>query len=245
MFPRSSFGPRRHPGFFASTVRRDACAFTVTELLVILGLVAVLCVVLFPGIKRAREQAQAAECAVKLRWIGNELLTYATEHQGWVKVSAANRWYTYLPGVVSTLKAPGVAWATADFRKIGCLTGKPPTISHTYGLLLNTQTHDGLSRMEEVNIGGSIFREWSDRILLRPQPGSYPFLADTAISDGNQGSYFYTRKDGEGWSRLCARHSGKVNVWFADGHLEACDEARLRALNVLYVRDNEGREKKF
>lgn len=56
-------------------------AFTLVELLVVVGIIALLIAILLPALRAARQAAQTAVCANNLRQVGAALLLYANEHR--------------------------------------------------------------------------------------------------------------------------------------------------------------------
>lgn len=62
-------------------------AFTLVELLVVIGICAVLIALLLPALGRARESARAVKCMSNLRQIGLSYTLYANNHSGWFPVS--------------------------------------------------------------------------------------------------------------------------------------------------------------
>ena len=62
---------------------RQRRAFTLVELLVVIGILTVLLALLMPAAARAREQARSVQCASNLRQLGNAFVMYAIDNEQW------------------------------------------------------------------------------------------------------------------------------------------------------------------
>lgn len=125
--------------------RASKKGFTLVELLVVIGILALLIALLLPALARVKRQASAIKCSSNLRSLGQAMMTYASENRGAI---------------------PGGAWTTARFMFVNGnpgITGNVLTGSGTNGnppwgttnLPNLVQVHDWMSplaRYLRVNI---------------------------------------------------------------------------------------------
>src|SRR5213075_1515826 len=80
-----------------SNFSRGVRGFTLVELLVVIGIIALLISILLPSLARAREQGNAIKCLSNLRQIGNAFIMYANENKQKLPPRNASRGVGHLP----------------------------------------------------------------------------------------------------------------------------------------------------
>jgi prepilin-type processing-associated H-X9-DG protein len=97
-------------------VSRPAPAFTLTELLVVIGLIALLVSLMLPVIGKARAAANATACLSNVRQMGQAWMMYTAENRGrlleyqiFTPATPDVAWHAYWPGVLDTYKVRGDA----------------------------------------------------------------------------------------------------------------------------------------
>jgi prepilin-type N-terminal cleavage/methylation domain-containing protein/prepilin-type processing-associated H-X9-DG protein len=90
---------------------RKSRGFTLVELLVVIGIIAVLIGLLLPALTKARKQANSVACQSNLRQIGIILQTYVIENHGWLfPVGPPDPLNGGLPSTYGTNWAPDGRW---------------------------------------------------------------------------------------------------------------------------------------
>ena len=195
-------------------------AFTLVELLVCLGILAVLLTLLLPTLRGARERALAVQCQANLRELYAAQLGYASDHRGrFTPISqSSERWEQMLAPYVS--RAGMLPSQVMHCPSSGKATdGGPSTARYsTYALNPALQMTNWRFRRDT--------RMDSSRIILMGDKATHQFDDFLTTYDG----WFILADDqiGQWWryvdhaGRGALRHGGKdgrAHMLMADGHV--------------------------
>ncbi len=195
----------------------NVAAFTLVELLVVIGIISLLMGILMPSLSKVSQQARQIRCQSNLRQWAAAVITYANDNQACLprrgqgiqatsNVTRPEDWFNALPPLMNmptyaTMAAAKTVPSAADNSLWSCPEAdKTPTgnfFAYAMNMGLspwNVATPDKLTRVGPT----------STMVFLTEGPGQFCSVFPSA----------------QGYSPV-ARHGGRINIAFLDGHISA------------------------
>lgn len=212
---------------------RVKSGFTLTELLIVIGIIALLAAIMFPVFGRVRENGRRSACSSNLKQLGLAFSQYVNDNAG--RYPFAGNYQNWAQGAMWVtggengvpkdypMAGPGLAENTAPFNYAGDSDNRSayPEQGAIYSYVREASVYmcpsgedaDKKKLSYSMNcaigaMGQARIKEPSDIVLLVDEGKS--------LNDG----FFWAANDGAATDLLTKQHLGGGNLLFTDGHVK-------------------------
>ena len=237
---------------------RRRAGFTLVELLVVIGIIAVLIAILLPALQRARDQANTVKCLSNLRQIGTGLCLYVNDNKNYIPL--ANIRLHSSPLIPGSVQWHNVMWRYIGMPKYADTTALQQGLRPFAGMVVQCPTFEpsqtplatdlsyGVNSLFQPNFGPST-QGWDNvrlaRITQIRRSSETAFISDnkdfkmatsTMLATLSRDEQMKVRPSVTLPAEYKSRHNkGKmINVSFLDGHAESFYGSSLPLYNSPY-----------
>lgn len=232
--------------------QRNRNGFTLVELLVVVGIIAILISILLPVLSKALEQARAVRCSNNQRQIVLAMTMYANDNKGTLPLPyhtwgpnphgpSLAIWMDSTPNSFSYNWQGGVLWPYVGSKDAGirsqlftCPSDFDPRVfdllspgfyaTRNYSYVFNGDLYQMTGYIQDVSAPSNLQRIGA-RLQQIKGPEHKVLTAESSISIVSGASFLGFINNGR--SILPARHAGRAYVGMADGHVELFGPAEL------------------
>ncbi len=211
-------------------------AFTLVELLVVIGIIAVLIAMLLPALKKVRESAYAVKCQSNMRSLVLAFQMFGNDHNGYLPGNKQDG-HNYLPGTGSaTGPWPESEWWKRDFLGVGQggeNLAQTPMAGTIYQYIKNKEVYRCPSQLNNYGVGtGADTNGHFDYACFESLTGAKANYLKSAWYIDATGKKIYLT----GFPILCEENPKSVNggVNMEGGHSES-DQLSHEHKNGSYV----------
>ena len=202
---------------YMSDKKRFFHGFTLVELLLVIGIIALLSALLMPSLNNARSKAREVVCISNIKQIGLNTLNYANDYNGFgPPFVSAPVWHLTLSG--SGYLSPSNTLVCPSWTPFKWDISITNYMRYTYG---NNRT---------------LAPDLVGRITSRTKPSTDAYFSDTIsrIADASLSLQYYYFKPKFSSAEACVhlRHFKGANMFFLDGHAAGVKAKSMERLDI-------------